>query len=172
MSSEREQPRRKHVLEDVFGFSRNEILYYQVSDKRFRAIIDDENTTVHQVNISENNYGEFLFVTTSRAGNNGRVLVSFYGLGHHEHREQWFTDSWFFYQSNPFSKVLKEQLEPDEVQFLLQERRSDIAPYATEHNPSQRAQLFAMIADLTDEDGALSEMDDIERLLRDMHDDE
>ena len=51
---------------EVYGFTEKECLYWRVSQERFDAILDDELTIIHDIRESSNNYGEFLFVTTSR----------------------------------------------------------------------------------------------------------
>ena len=49
-----------------FGFTEHEKLYDAVSDKRFRALIADERTRIHELSEGENTYGDFVFVTASR----------------------------------------------------------------------------------------------------------
>jgi len=59
MSTELSRP------QDVFGFTQREILWDRISQGRLEAILRDEQTTVHQVHLDSNSFGEFLFVTTS-----------------------------------------------------------------------------------------------------------
>jgi hypothetical protein len=49
----------------------------------------------------------------------------------------------------------------EEAEQLLQQRRAEIAPLVGKTTQSGRGKLFEMLADLTDEDGALSEMEDM-----------
>jgi hypothetical protein len=145
----------------AFGLSENERLLYRITDKRLRKIVADEQTTIHKISLDANNYGEFLFVTVSREVADKPVIITFYGLGHHEYREQWFTDEWYWYQGNPFSTILQSTLSKPEAEKQIQARCDEIVAYVTDHTPSQAAQLFAMLADLTDEDGAYTEMEDM-----------
>ena len=79
------QPASRRPYE-IFGFIEKERLYWRVNQERFDEIIGDEQTTIHKVHESSNMYGEFLFITTSRPGDQGRITMTFYGLGFHEHR--------------------------------------------------------------------------------------
>jgi hypothetical protein len=155
MSKERPQP------QDVYGFTEREQLWDRISGDRFNAIIADEQTAIHQIELSSNNYGEFLFVATSRGVGDKRVCVTFFGLGYHDYRERWITDEWFWYRANEFSERLKREISKEEAEGVLHERRAEIVSYASQQGQSGRGKLFEMLADLTDEDGALSELEDM-----------
>ena len=147
---------------EIYGFSEKERLNWRVSNARFNEILEDQQTLIHEFNDSSNNYGEFLFVTTSRLGDQDRIYITFFGLGYHEYRERWFTDEWFWYQSNPRDYQQSKPISKKEAQELLQERLTDIRPHIGEETQTERGKLFELLADLTDEDGALAEMEDIE----------
>lgn len=160
MSKERRQLHTSE-LSRTFGFTEPEALNNRVSDRRFLEIIEDEETVIHDVEESTNNYGEFLFVTVSRAAGEKTLLVTFYGLGKHEYRERWYTDEWHFYRANGFPERMERRLSPEEAREQIQKRRVEITPYAREEPQSGRAKLYEMLADLTDEDGALVEIEDL-----------
>jgi hypothetical protein len=155
-------PRRPY---EIFGFSEKERLYWRVSNARFNEILEDQQTLIHEFNESSNNYGEFLFVTTSRLGDQDRIFITFFGYGYHEHRELWFTDEWFWYQSNPRDYQQSNPISKVEAQELLQERLADIRPDIREDTQTEKGKFFELLADLTDEDSALAEMDEIEPFL-------
>jgi len=90
----------------VFGLTEKEVLHWRVNNEHFEQIIQDIDTIIHDVKESSNNYGAFLFVSTSRKGDQGRIWMTFYGLGYHEHRERWITDEWFWYQANPLPDMV------------------------------------------------------------------
>lgn len=160
MSPERSPaPRRPY---EIFDFSEKELLYWRVSNARFKEILEDQQTLIHEFNESSNNYGEFLFVTTSRLGDRDRIYITFFGLGYHEHRERWFTDEWFWYQSNPRDYQQSKRISKLEAQELLQKRLADIHPHIRDETQTEKGKFFELLADLTDEDGALAEMEDIE----------
>ena len=146
---------------EPFSFTEHEKLYDRISDARFNALIEDENTTIHKVETDANNYGEFAFVTVSREAQGQRNLLTLWGLGFHEQRERWITDHWRWYRGNQFPAILEQQVTLEEVQTLLEQRRQEIAPYASEETQSARAKLYEMLADLTDEDGAWVELEDL-----------
>ncbi len=160
MSRERPQPSTSE-LGRTFGFSEREELYNRVTDRRFRAIVEGEGTVVHDIEEGYNNYGDFLFVTVSRQAGERRICVSFYGYGYHEYRERWFTDEWHFYRANNFPERLERHIPLEEARERIERRRASIAPYAKEEPQSEQGQLFELLADLTDDDGALVEMEDL-----------
>ncbi|GEM_PF-4932358 len=53
-----------------------------------------------------------------------------WGLGFREYRERWLTTTWEWYDACASAMVLNQQLTKAEAAELLQERRTDIAPYA------------------------------------------
>ena len=92
MSSEQLQPPAPRRPYEIFGFTEQERLAWRVDQDRFDEILNDEQTIIHKIQLSSNNYGEFLFVTTSRPSDQGRIAMTFFGLGYHEQRERWLTD--------------------------------------------------------------------------------
>lgn len=158
-----ERPRRisPSKLGEAFGFSEREELFRKVTAARFRALLDDERTTVHSVGEDANSYGEFLFVTLSRPAGERRIGVTFYGQGYHEYRERWITNEWAWYQALDAPERLEQVIAKREARERIEARRAAIAPYVTDEPPSPRARLFALLADMTDEDGAIAELDDL-----------
>lgn len=151
-----------------FAFSEREQLFSKLSDQRFQALLADEQTTLHKVELSSNSYGEFVFVTVSRPEEGRQQLWTMYGLGFHDYRERWFTEEWSFYRANPFPQTLEQHMSREEAEELLRTRREEITPYASQGKQTGRGRLFEMIADLTDDDGALSEMEDLGDLWDDL----
>lgn len=173
MASDPERPICLSQCETAFGFTEKERLYDRIRDARFLALLHDEQTTVHQVAVDTNSFGEYLFVTLGRPGaDTQRLLVTFFGLGYHEQRERWITEDWGWYTTTPMQGKNDEAIPKAEAEHLVQERRAQIAPYISDIQPSKRAQLFALFADLTDEDGAYSEIEDLEGLTGGFFDDE
>lgn len=156
-------PARRRPYE-VFGLTEKEALNSRISQERFQELLLDERTLVHEIKLSSNSYGEFLFVTASRPGQQSRVCMTFYGLGYHEQRERWIDQEWFWYQANQFPELLQRQVDKKDAQKLLQERIEDIRLQNGGETQSERGRLFEILADLTDEDGALAEMEDLDSL--------
>jgi hypothetical protein len=157
------QPAPKRPYE-VFGLTENESLFWRVSQKRFDEILNDQQTIIHSMNDTSNSYGEFLFVTASRPCEQGRIFMTFYGLGYHEYRERWISDEWFWYQASPTPELLSQKIEKDEAKEKLSERLGLISPHLAKNTQSDRGQLLEILADITDEDGAIAEMEDLESL--------
>jgi hypothetical protein len=151
-------PKRPYEL---FGLSEQEALYWRVTDQRFRDLLEQDETLIHRIEDSSNNFGEFLFVTASRPGYQGRIAMTFYGLGYHEHRERWIAGEWFWYQSNLSPELMRVQIEKEEANNLIQQRRDSIASHLGQDVQTEYGQFFEMLADLTDEDGALAEIEDM-----------
>jgi hypothetical protein len=164
MTNEHLRPISSTRLREVYNFTGEEDYANRVTQERFEEIIGDEATTVHQIQRDFNNYGEFLFVSISRPVGEQRACVTFFGLGHHEHRERWYTDTWFWYQAHPFEPTLSQTIPKDEAKKLVDERREAIARYVTHEPPSPRARLYSILADITDDDGALAELEDLGEL--------
>jgi hypothetical protein len=82
-------------------------------------------------------------------------------LPYHQYREQWVTNSWNWYASHESPKLMNKKLSLEEAQALIQERRTEITPDITNEVPSQSAILFSMFAEILDEDGALSDLEDM-----------
>ena len=149
MRQERRQP------ENPFDFTERERLYDRVSHERLLAIIEDEQTTVHDLMVSTNRFGEFQFITVS--GPTGSS-TTFYGSGYHDYRERWITGEWYWYEA---AGKQESVIEKQEAVRLLRERQAEIAGYATDEPQTGRGRLFELLADSTDEDAALTELEDM-----------
>lgn len=160
MSYERPKPN------EAYGFTEREVLWDRISHRRLEAILTDEQTTIHQIQLDSNSFGEFLFVTTSRPAGQGQSALTFFGLGYHEYRERWMLDDWFWYETS-----LREEngapLPKDEVLERIQQRRNEVLGYAAGQIQSERGKLFEMMADLTDDDGTLVDFEDLAGWLDD-----
>lgn len=151
----------RHTPSGRLEFNDHERLYDRINHERFAAILINEQTAVHHVTVSSNNYGEFLFVTVSQLAGQDRTYLTFWGLGFHEQRERWITDEWYWYDAHPLNHMIPQVIAREDAQGLVQARIDEITPYVTPLNQSKRAQLFELLADLTDEDGATTELEDL-----------
>ncbi len=143
-----------------FSFTERENLYDQVSHDRFMALMLQPDVDIHEVKEDSNSFGEYLFVTVSCRTEQPKKLRTFWGLGYHEHRERWIADSWQWYESQR-STQSQPVLDKDEAYSQIKEREAFVRANATPSEQSPRAQLYEVLADLTDEDGALSELEDL-----------
>lgn len=144
-----------------FGFTESEILFNRITHKRFLEMLQDPKNKIHTIIESENAYGEFLFVTISREINGKPSIVTFYGLGFHEYRDRWFTDEWHWYKSYANSETCKGEISRVDAVKQVEARKNEILPYADRATQSEAGYLFETIADLTDDDGAIAEFDDL-----------
>ncbi len=171
MPKEHHKPLNKPAAEQ-FGLTENERLFYRVSHARLMQLLDDPKTRVHRIEESSNSFGEYLFVTLSRPGSAKRVSMTFYGLGYHEYRERWIADEWFWYEPNDTPGVVRPVLDREAAWQHIEQRYQEVRSYAQNEAQSRRGQLFEMLADLTDEDGAWAEMQDLPGWLLDDEGDE
>ena len=172
MSAEHREPPRRKTSAEEFGFTERERLFDKVSHARFFEFLDDPKTKVHRIEESTNSYGEYLFVTISRPDTKKRILVTFYGLGYHEYREKWIAEDWYWYVSVQSSLIAQPTIPRGEAKRLIEERYREVKAYAQQDTQTRQGQLFEMLADLTDEDGAWAEMQDMPGWLLDDEDDE
>ncbi|WP_119071989.1 hypothetical protein [Aggregatilinea lenta] len=161
MSVEQDKPAKYPKPAEEFGLTEREQLYDRVSHTRFLTFLDEPSITIHRLEESYNNYGEYLFVTLSRPGTNRRIYISFWGLGYHEYRERWITDEWFWYQATPRPEFEEQPLLIEEVKRQIEERYNTVKGYVNQATQTRRGQVFEILADLTDEDGAVVEMEDL-----------
>src|SRR5688572_33305957 len=118
-----------HRSSDVFAFTEHQRLWERISHERLTAKLTDERTAVHHIEVSTNNYGEFLFVTMSQQVGADRQMLTFWGLGFHESRERWLTDRWCWYETQQWHHEIPPKISPEDAQALIQQRRDEIAPH-------------------------------------------
>ena len=147
---------------EIFGFTENEQLFTRVTEQRFQEFMLDENTLIHNAKDSGNMYGDFLFVTASRPGKEERISMTFFGLGYHEYRERPIKDDWFWHPAYLKPEELEKVIPKSEFADILQERYKTLPSPADIETQSRYGEMFELLADLTDEDGALAEMEDID----------
>ena len=83
-------------------------------------------------------------------------------LPYHEYRERWIDGSWSWYETQrPFENIVPKE----DAVAQIEARRNDVRSWNKHQQPSKRAELYSLLADLTDEDGAIAEMDDLGDLI-------
>lgn len=173
MTPERQRPPQRPKPAEQFGLTERERLFARISHKRLLQWLDDPQTQVHRLEESTNSFGEYLFVTLSRPGEDERVFITFYGLGYHEYRERWITEEWFWYPAVNRPDLAEHTIRRDAVKEHIERRYRTTKGYASQETQSRRGQVFELIADFTDEDGAYAEMQDLPGwLLDDLQDEE
>jgi hypothetical protein len=150
----------KEHSNSCFSFTESENLYDQVSHDRFIALVLQPDVDIHEVKEDSNSFGEYLFVTLSCQDEQPKRLLTFWGLGYHEHRERWIMDSWQWFESQRNISALPH-IDKEKAHAQIKEREAFVRASATPSKHSPRAQLYETIADLTDEDGAFSELEDL-----------
>lgn len=149
----------------LYGFTEEEYGSYRVSEDRFREFLDHPRTRVHEVALSENDYGTFLFITTSRPKETGRERVTFWGCGFHELRDRYITGEWHWYRGMAFDNLRDQEIPKDEVMEQIEQRRKEIAERSARHQQSPEGQMFEFLAEMTDDDTARADMEDLDDVL-------
>ena len=143
------------MLYDDLGITDQEELYDRMSHERLLEFINRKDAKVVECTRSSNSYGEFRFVTVIMPRNLGhgtfREAVTWYGNGYHEYRET-SPDYWSFYVGNGCLYDKHPAMDKKAVIREIKEERAGM----TFTNPVNNRYTF--IADLTDDDYALSEM--------------
>lgn len=145
--------------QSCFTFTEREQLYDQVSHARLLALVMQPDVDVHAVALSSNSFGEFLFISLSCQNEQPRKLLTFWGAGYHDHRERWIIDTWQWYESQRTADSLSI-LSKEAAYAQIKDREAFVRSQTTPTPPSERAKLYELLADLTDEDGALAELED------------
>ena len=158
MTPERYRPKRPY---EIFGITEEEVTRWRVPDERLKEILAIPDTTINTIQVSSNTYGEFLFLTASRGRGEKRVCMSFYGLGYHEYRERWISNEWFWRQTPTRFVPAHQPIAQEEALAQLSDRLDEISPYLTEDTQTETGRMFEALADITDDDAALSEMQDL-----------
>lgn len=153
---------------EQFGLTEQEALFWRVRQERFQEILEDEHTLIHNIRPDSNEYGEFLFVTTSRPGTQERIFITFYGLGYHNSRERWISEEWFWYNDSPLRDIQQNIIPKQHAKDILSQRVSEIELSLGLNTQTAFGALYEMLADLTDEDGAQAEMEDLDAWLSDV----
>lgn len=156
-----QSPKPIRFARDAFGLSDTEKLNYQLADERFRALLNDDTTHVHRILMDANSFGEYLFVTLSCEVAGQHYGLTVYGLGYHHRREQWITDMWYWHEHHRLDALFQNNLSKTFVLEQLAARRELVAAQKTSQKTSEDALLFRLLANLTDDDGAATDIDDM-----------
>jgi hypothetical protein len=152
---EREPRREANWLTDA------ERLDERISHTRLLGVLQRRDVVIHSVKDDHNAYGEFLFVTVSRQTAHPRV-ITFYGLGYHEHRERWLVDIWRFYDSRMLHPPGQAVMPKAEALRIIAEHEAEVRRQAQPEQRSGQAELYELLADLGDDDSALADMEDLD----------
>ncbi|MFA5937130.1 MAG: hypothetical protein WC822_04605 [Candidatus Paceibacterota bacterium] len=139
--------------DNVWGLTEAEILHDTVSHKRLKHLIRTCDKVVYNKR-SENDYGEFRFVHIVK----GKHCLTAYGNGYHERRDKVMAD-WAIFSANEFLYVKQPPCHSQEeaiAQIDAERDAMQIEEKAKLPN-SPEGSRFAFIADLTDDDFAMTE---------------
>lgn len=154
-------------MESGLGLTNSENLYFRIAHARLIEIVSLPEVQVCSVGRSENDYGEFLFITLIHT--KGKSGLTLFGCGFHELRERWFIDEWHFYAISERhvekEMEVKRHLSKDAaITRILLERQRAERRRAEDETVNKRSQIaidFELLADLTDDDGATSMLQDL-----------
>ena len=157
-----------HRIEDC-GLTEKETLWYRESEERFEEMLHQPDTHIHEVTVTTNNYGEFLFVKVSRPAQDPNNAITFYGLGLHEQRDRWITGEWFWYSGRLYEQTKSAQVSVGYADSLIEGRKAEIAGYVAQHQQGGEGRFFETLADIADDDGVMAELEDFDNLRGDLN---
>jgi hypothetical protein len=131
--------------------------YDKASTETILSLLNRDDVTIYESHESENDYGEFLFVTYTV----GDAWWTSFGLGYNWNRERTVL-GWESYTTSEYNRktALNKAVVLAEIVARHEEKQADFM--AEQSKPQSRhGILYSMIADLTDEDGAMAEMQDL-----------
>jgi hypothetical protein len=138
----------------------DEKMFGTISYNRLIDLISAEEAVVEQSGRDWNSYGEFRFIYLFSETDEFGIVA--YGHGEHEYRERYFVETWGFYHyhtahgTEEDKQKLLQQLSVEHAEYIELEKARE--------TPSEIAETYSLIADLADDDFALSEMEDMELL--------
>ena len=143
---------------EIFGLTDEEATRLRITNERLKKILASPETTPHNLKLSTNTFGEFLFLTVSRGIGQQRIYMTFYGLGYHKYRERWIIDDWFWYQSQESMVDFSISLSEKDAEKKLEERLEKIRLNLGKDTQTEYGRKFEHLADLFDDDAALAGM--------------
>jgi hypothetical protein len=165
----------------MFTLNEAELLSSHLPHARFTELVNQHATEIHEIKLSTNLYGEWLFVTLSahipqlmwnEPTHIERRWVTFWGLGFHESRELWECDHWRWHEAQSFRDAPTAiRLAKQRAWSTINERRAFcLAKAKSAQRPSAHASAFAFFADMGDEDGATTLLEDMAAMGIDIED--
>jgi len=141
-------------------FTDDENLFDKITFKRAKEIIQREDVLVYSSEISHNTYGEFLFITFIYKNS----IFVIHGLGEHSERERWI-DNFNINTGQEYN--IRNTIPIDKGGVLKQiNERAKLKKHYT-YEQSYRGELYDILADIGDEDGAASILADYDFMLGD-----
>lgn len=140
---------------NVFLLTEIEILYDRISYKRVLEFINRRDVHVIDFRRDSNSYGEFRFITLRC----GEEAICVFGHGLHEYRDHYLNEEWSFY-THPANRDAAPMLRNPVLSELEEEHKKYLADEAAHGAQSEEGQLFSFFADLSDDDGAISDLED------------
>ena len=138
-------------------------MFGSLNNKEFINLLD-KAVFCYNYNISYNSYGEFLFISLAVLNENRELEgYTFYGLGYHEYRRRYITETWEYYKDQFFHKYkrqyAKNTIPISDIKQVIIERQHEIEEMKKKY-PEKPNQLYEFVADLTDEDAAITLMEE------------
>lgn len=148
--------------ESKFGLTEREKLWDKVSHKRFVEILNQDDIEVTGINEDYNDYGEFMFVSLTNFSSiryGAPETIVFYGLGYHENADKYLVDTWEFYDSS--SDKNPRKMNKSSAISKINSRKREIEQEAKDYKQGERGQMFDLLSEMSDDDGATTFMDDL-----------
>lgn len=146
---------RVNLLTDrqmTFDHISHKDLMSMVAAPIFRIVLLEEDT---------NFFGDFMFIRIVKAG----YCFTAYSLGFHHESESYVIDGWKIMDAGKYLPNVNNdtfRIPSDDAIKIINEKYLEIKGYADKHiRDSERGELFEMLSELGDEDGAYAMLDDM-----------
>jgi hypothetical protein len=150
----------------------HELLFFEVTHKRLLELIDDPEVTVTDCEVSFNDYGDWLFIVLiwnePDLPYNKDQAYTFFGLGEHYNtgrRHLPETHGWQFYDAHFGGNEKNPALDKVGIFQTIVNRVQEVRSWGPPRPRTAREKTYEFLLDnLGDEDGIISEMEDMEQL--------
>jgi hypothetical protein len=141
-----------------FGITESENLWDKIRGFERLMQLVNKADRISQCMRSTNSYGEWRFITLWI----DKEQLTLYGHGEHDYRAMIYGDTWFICNHNDYEQDYHSGANLNIYQVteeLMREHKHDYPKDLKSEFASDESDLFNEIADLTDDDGAISELD-------------
>lgn len=143
----------KIVAEKIY--SKTELLLSKIRVDRLLKVISKKRTKILGCNLTNNSYGEFLFIELFDEKNN--LYTELYGLGYHSHRDVHLTD-FMISNINIIKDNHKKICNKDKVINHIKKLAEEMEENNRNHIQSVRGNMISEAANIFDDDSVIGMM--------------
>lgn len=155
--------------DNAYSFlTKNEKLFERIGEEKLFKLIGDGIVVPRMCEVDDNSFGEWLFINCLVAAKPERSIMFVSKFGFHYHKEEYEMDrAYGFYTGGKIYGDSGRDITLEEVAKEADEYRTEMERNAKLYNNDEdperkkRNDMYDLMAELGDEDGALGEMRDL-----------